>query len=159
MEVLFLAPLSQNTYLFQPHLYVVRHQFVPHVTAKILSAAVQTRGETFFCYPGNEHILEAAKPVTWVGIRRNSTVFCRPPPCTRTYLVWGLGILFGEQNITVEKLKILDDLYYQKNIIHPLYNIGMSWLIFCPLFRRLNAGHLFVLTVMLPRRQALKDGV
>ena len=71
--------LSQDTYLFQPHLCVVRHQFVPHVTAKILVAAIQTRGETIFCYPGNEHILEAAKLVTWVGVRRNSRVFCRPP--------------------------------------------------------------------------------
>ena len=54
VEVLFLVPLSQDMYLFQPHLCVVCHQFVPHITAKILVAAIQTRGETFFCYPGNK---------------------------------------------------------------------------------------------------------
>ena len=54
VEVLFLFLLLRDTYLFQPHPYVARHEFVTHVTTKILVTAIQTRGETIFCYLGNE---------------------------------------------------------------------------------------------------------
>ena len=49
-----MVPLVRDTYLFQPYLYVACHEFVTHVTAKILVAAIQTRGETNFCYSGNK---------------------------------------------------------------------------------------------------------
>ena len=35
VEVLFLVPLLRDTYLFQHHPCVTRHEFVTHVTAKI----------------------------------------------------------------------------------------------------------------------------
>ena len=49
-----MVPLVRDTYLFQPYLYVACHEFVTHVTAKILVVVVQTLGETVFCYSGNE---------------------------------------------------------------------------------------------------------
>ena len=77
-----MAPLLRDTYLFQHHPYVARHEFVSHATAKILVAAIQTRGETTFCYPGivTRQSLVAAKLVTLGGVRRNRMIFCRPPP-------------------------------------------------------------------------------
>ena len=54
VEVLFLASLLQDKYLFQPHLCDFCHQFVPHVTAKILVAAIQNSWRDIFCYPGNK---------------------------------------------------------------------------------------------------------
>ena len=34
----------------------------------------------FFVTRVTRHILVAAKTVPWVGVRRNSMIFCRPPP-------------------------------------------------------------------------------
>ena len=54
VEVLILTPLLRDTYLIQPHPCVARHECVTQVTAKTLLTARKTRGETIFCYPGNE---------------------------------------------------------------------------------------------------------
>ena len=79
VEVLFFAPLLRDTYLFQPHPCVARHEFVTHVIAKILVAAIQTCGETIFVTRVTRQSLVAAKLVTWVVVRRNSMIFCSPP--------------------------------------------------------------------------------
>ena len=56
MEVLVLAALLQETYLFQPHPCKARHEFDTHVTAKILVTAIHTLGETFFVTRGQDKV-------------------------------------------------------------------------------------------------------
>ena len=54
VEVLFLALLSRDRYLFQPRLCTVRREFVTHVTGKNPRGGHTCSWRAVFCYPGNK---------------------------------------------------------------------------------------------------------